>query len=95
MVSSPFLNASLDVPSVPGIAASGASAGLSLLHCGFPGRGVRVDLRQVPLEPDILFASFHSVSSFIDISIIITEIFPVNVRCGWANSCFFITFRIK
>ena len=26
MVSSPFLNASLDVPSVPGIAASGASA---------------------------------------------------------------------
>ena len=69
--------------------------GLSLLHCGFPRRGVRVDLRQVPLEPDILFASFHSVSSFIDISIIITEIFPVNVRCGWANSCFFITFRIK
>ena len=69
--------------------------GLSLLHCGFPGRGVRVDLRQVPLEPDILFASFHSVSSFIDTSIIMTKIFPVNVRCGWANSCFFITFRIK
>ena len=81
MVSSPFLNASLDVPSVPGIAAS--------------GRSVRVDLRQVPLEPDILLASFHSVSSFIDISIIMTKIFPVNVRCGWAGSCFFVIFRVK
>ena len=69
--------------------------GLSLLHGGLPCRSVRVDLRQVPLEPDILFASFHSVSSFIDISIIMTKIFPVNVRCGWAGGCFFVIFRVK
>ena len=69
--------------------------GLSLLHCGFPRRSVRVDLRQVPLEPDILLASFHSVSSFIDTSIIMTKIFPVNVRCGWEGSCFFVIFRVK
>ena len=35
--------------------------GLGLLHGGLPRGCVRVDLRQVPLEPDILFASFHSV----------------------------------
>ena len=63
--------------------------GLSLLHGGFPRRSVRVDLRQVPLEPDILFASFHSVSSFCVLSIIVDRIRPVNVHRARTDSCFF------